>query len=126
MQKIDGGVRLTFGRPTERLQGADPLLEQEIRTMVRRELVGGVGELIETLAHRFGEAALRQEQRQVMFARSAQRQREDDLRRTRGMIQRVALESAAETERTRHAVEGLVGLVRYADIKIPEIEEFRN
>jgi|GEM_PF-4809394 len=122
VESLDGGVRLTFGRPSVGEETKAQIFESEIRAMVRKEMAGGVGELVESVARRFGDLALRQEQRQVQFVRSARLQRDDDLRRTHNLIRRVAVESATESEQTRHLVEGLASLVRYADLKIPEIE----
>lgn len=120
VERFDGGMRLTFGRPAGQDAIRGTPLEQEVRTLVRNELAGGVGELMETVAQRFGEAALQQEQRQAQFVRNAWLQREDDMRRTRSMIRRVAHDSATATVQTRHLVDGLADLVRYADIKIPQ------
>ncbi|MHC4943665.1 MAG: anti-sigma factor family protein [Planctomycetota bacterium] len=123
VRKVNGGMVITLGRPAAEYESFPASMELGVREMVRCELEDNLDGLFQAVVHHVDEAARKQEAKHDLLATAFHLQREKDLRLTRNLVHKVALESAAESELTRRCLEGMTDMIRgsvVTDIAAPE------
>lgn len=107
VEKTTGGFVVTVGRPEISAPYVAPARDPAIREVVQTEMGAGMGELFVAMVKHLENVSRMQQEEQELMARSFRLMHEEETRRTRDMVHRVARETAAQAESTQRLFDEL-------------------
>jgi hypothetical protein len=130
VQRSGSALVVTFGDRGAAAPAREPLPD-DLRRLVRNEIESEIWKVFETVAGRLDAVEQEQEQKRFNLVRTVHLQREEDRSYTQELFKRMALETAAESERNRLLLEKIAGLAQAgglesgSDIDIESMKEIR-